>query len=183
MLLEGCSQGLQPCVQCPGNTYRQRTELTPSSRVRCALLLFLSSLVQILSKNCQITLEIEFLFTTAEKAGGYQEVPDLIHRDSPPSAKGRLWSLCSSSPQLLCWDCQFEVIVVVLCDTKTFWKLDLHELISSNVALESHWLEKKDFGHYLPVFKLVVFRLQFSVSPIPCPLLLIAISPKQHWVS
>lgn len=139
--------------------------------------------LQILSKNCQITLEIKFLFTTAEKAGGYQDIPDLIHRGSPPSAERRLWSLCSSSPQLLCWDCQFEVIVVVLCDAKTFWKLDLHELISSNVALESHSLGRKDFGHYLPVFKLVVFRLQSSVSPIPCPLLIITISPKQHWVN
>jgi len=40
VLLEGRAQGLQPRVQRPGNTYRQRTELTPSFREGCALLLF-----------------------------------------------------------------------------------------------------------------------------------------------
>lgn len=40
VLLEGRAQGLQPCVQCPGNTYRQRTELISSFTEGYAFLLF-----------------------------------------------------------------------------------------------------------------------------------------------
>lgn len=42
--------------------------------------------------------------------------------------------------------------------------------------------KKKYFGHYPPVFKVVVFRLQLSLSATPCPLLIVTISHKQHWV-
>lgn len=40
VLLEGRAQGLQPRVQRPGNTCRQRAQLIPSSREGHALLLF-----------------------------------------------------------------------------------------------------------------------------------------------
>lgn len=43
--------------------------------------------------------------------------------------------------------------------------------------------EKADFGHYLPGFKLVVFRLKLALSDTPCPLLIISIFPKEHWES
>lgn len=44
-------------------------------------------------------------------------------------------------------------------------------------------VKKPDFGHYLPGFKLVAFRLKLALSDTPCPLLIISIFPKEHWES
>lgn len=44
-------------------------------------------------------------------------------------------------------------------------------------------VKKPDFGHYLPGFKLVVFRLQLALGDTLCPLLIISIFPEELWVS